>query len=95
MDRAALESLAARTLAELTDRAQAIETLHQKVKAMDAARMPPWGIRSKPTWNSTGRCAGSQATHHTPLARQFPPLRPPSKRPFCQVGVVRYLHSSR
>lgn len=36
--RAALESLAARTLAELTDRAQAIETLHQKVEAMDAAQ---------------------------------------------------------
>lgn len=36
--RAALESLAARTLCELPDRAHAIESLHQKIDAMAAAQ---------------------------------------------------------
>src|SRR5689334_5746246 len=59
--RAALESLAARTLCELPDRQHVTESLHKAIDAMTEATNGSLGSGSNPTSNSTEPSAGSRA----------------------------------
>ena len=82
--RAALESLAVRTLCELPDRASVIASLRSAVDAMAAAAEAAWRNGLNPISSSTGRCAGSPETRPccTPGSR----LRAPFGCPSCLPG---------
>ena len=86
--RAALESLAARSLCELPDRQHVIAFAARSHRGHGRGRRrPAWRNGSNPTWTSTAPCAGSPATR--PCCTPGSPWRAPSGCPSCLPGSKR------